>query len=63
MAGYDPAMAAVVSGLIEGDPLDAAAERKARTAGWKFFLLILYRVRRRISVSDMFLGVSLPRKR
>ena len=35
MAGDDPAMAAVVSGLIEGDPLDAAAERKARTAGWK----------------------------
>jgi hypothetical protein len=35
MAGDDAAMAGAVSGLIAGDPLDVAAERKARAAGWK----------------------------
>jgi hypothetical protein len=35
MAGDDAVKAAVVEGLIAGDPLDAAAERNARAAGWK----------------------------
>jgi len=34
MAGNDPAEAAVISGMIDGEPLDAAAEGQARAKGW-----------------------------
>jgi hypothetical protein len=35
MAGGDAASARVVATMIAGDPLDAAGERKAITAGWR----------------------------
>ncbi len=35
MAGDDAVKAAVVDGMISGDPLDSAGERKARATGWK----------------------------
>lgn len=35
MAGDDAARAAVVAGLIAGEPLDSAGERQARANGWK----------------------------
>ncbi len=35
MAGSDAATAAAIAAMIEGDPLDAAQERSARSAGWR----------------------------
>jgi len=35
MAGNDPVEAAAVAALIAGEPLDAAAERKAQASGWR----------------------------
>lgn len=35
MAGTDPGEASAIAGMIDGDPLDAAAERRARARGWR----------------------------
>ena len=35
MAGSDAASAGAIAAMIEGDPLDAAQERAARTTGWR----------------------------
>lgn len=35
MAGNDPAEASAIAAMIAGEPLDAAAERKARAEGWR----------------------------